>query len=83
MRSGALVDPIASKGKSGMVFEANFMTTEKNKTLEIILFADEDGNLSYVEIDYCANSYQVPEDISINAPPYHVTNNLLGHKVHS
>ena len=62
-----------------MVFEADFMAPGINKTLEIILFANEEGNLAYVEIDYCANSFELPKDISIDSPPYHVTNNLLGH----
>jgi hypothetical protein len=62
------VAPIASGGKYGSVFEAEFELAEKNKTLEVILFADEAGNLAYVEIDCCANSFPVPEIIEVGAP---------------
>jgi hypothetical protein len=40
------------------------------RTLEIVLFADGSGNLVYVEVDCCANSYPVPDRISSEAKPF-------------
>jgi hypothetical protein len=68
----ASIAPIAKPGGSGAVFESSFHLPGSNKTLEIILFANEQGNLSYVEVDYCGNSSPVPEVIQISEPPYHV-----------
>jgi hypothetical protein len=61
----------------GAVFEAGFHIDD-NKTLEIILFADEKGNLAFVEIDCCGNSYPVPEKFTVQEPPYdvHASNTL-------
>ncbi|HTI88880.1 MAG TPA: hypothetical protein VL966_19935 [Alphaproteobacteria bacterium] len=71
--SEANVPRIAAKSQRdpGMVFEAYF-TLPDEKTLEIILFADRSGNLSYVEIDCCANAYPVPEEIEADDAPFHV-----------
>ena len=66
------IKPIAKTGKYGAIFECNFNLEEDNKTLEIVLFADKDGYLAYVEVDCCANSYPVPEVIKIKGEPFHV-----------
>ena len=68
------VETIAGEGGYGTVFEAFFRTKDDELgSLELFLFADERGNLAYVEIDYCGNSYPVPNDISVVEPPYHVS----------
>ena len=41
------------------------------QTLEIILFAGENGNLAYVEVNCCANSYPVPNLIEPQEKPFH------------
>ena len=41
------------------------------RTLEIILFANSDGDLDYVEVDCCANSYPVPDMIEADVQPFH------------
>jgi hypothetical protein len=70
--SAANVAPIAAKShRSGMIFEADFAIGD-DLSLEIILFADRSGNLSYVEIDCCANTEPVPEVIEAKEPPYNV-----------
>jgi hypothetical protein len=53
------------------MFEADFKLLD-GRSLEILLFADGHGYLSYVEIDYCGNSFPVPEIVEIEGPPYHV-----------
>ncbi|MGS2724444.1 hypothetical protein ACVBEJ_11940 [Porticoccus sp. GXU_MW_L64] len=66
------IEPIAYTDSYGAVFEANFHLSESGKTLEIVLMANEAGNLAYVEIDCCANSYPVPESVDVKGRPYHV-----------
>ncbi len=64
--------PIAKPNNhSGAVFSSNFYLEPSGKSLELILFANEAGNLSYVEIDCNANSEPVPESIQVGKP-YHV-----------
>ena len=41
------------------------------RTLEIILFAGEDGRLAYIEIDCCVNSYPVPDIIEVHDHPFY------------
>ena len=66
------VEPIASRGGFGSVFSTNFRLANEDKYIEVILFADEEGNLAYVEVNCCANSYPVPEVIEVQEPPFHV-----------
>ena len=67
------VAPIAvPNGGAGAIFESSFRLEPSGQSLEIILFADAPGNLSYVEIDCNANSEAVPEEIAIVGAPYHV-----------
>ena len=69
----AHIEPIATPSShTGAVFESSFHLEPSNKSLEFILFADELGNLSYVEIDCNANSEAVPEVIQVRGEPYHV-----------
>lgn len=72
VHADATVPVLATPGPYSAVFEANFHLAEEGKTLEIILFTGEDGNLAYVEIDCCANSYPIPETVIAQEPPYHV-----------
>lgn len=77
VREDAGVEPIATDGKYGTVFEASFRLAENNWSLEIFLFADDAGNLAYVEVNCCANSYPIPDVVSVKGPPYHVHANKL------
>ena len=58
------------EGAGASIYEADFELTD-GRTIEIILFADRNGHLSEVEVDCCANSYPVPDEIEINGPPFH------------
>src|SRR6476620_5043861 len=69
----ATVLPFATPTKGeGAVFECSFRLSPSDKSVEIMLFADAAGNLSYVEIDCNANSQPVPDLIHITGAPYHV-----------
>jgi hypothetical protein len=52
------------------IYEAEFMMADE-RTLEIILFANPDGDLDYIEVDCCANSYPVPDMIEADTQPFH------------
>jgi hypothetical protein len=66
------IDPIAKPSDHlGAVFSSSFFLEPSGKSLELILFANEAGNLSYVEIDCNANSEPVPDSIQVGKP-YHV-----------
>ena len=63
--------PLTSPGASGSVFELSFQV-EDSGSLEFVLFVDRRGQFSGIEVDYCANSYPVPEAPVVKEPPYHV-----------
>jgi hypothetical protein len=63
---------IAAPGGSGAVFEISFSTEGASGSLELIVFVDAHGQLAGVEVDYCANSFPVPDNVQIKEPPYHV-----------
>jgi hypothetical protein len=70
----ASVAPIAKPtGHFGAVFECWFYLQgpEKN-TLEVILFADGQGNLAYVDVGCSCNTFPVPAVIDVIEPPFHV-----------
>lgn len=70
--SSAGVGPLAApNGKYRMVFEANFDLSNE-KTLEILLFVDGDGNLAHIEVDCLANTTPVPDSIVVAGPPFSV-----------
>lgn len=73
IRDSAKVAPIARGAGYRQVFEADFKFAEEDKSLEVILLADGNGNLAYVEIDCCGNSYPIPENVNLLEPPYHVS----------
>lgn len=56
-------------GGGGAIYTADFNMRD-GRTLEIILFADGDGNLSYIEVDCCANTFPVPDDVDADAKPF-------------
>jgi hypothetical protein len=65
--------PLAQPGDhGGAVFELEFRTSEEQRTLEFVVLVGANGQLSGIEVDYCANSYPVPDDPVLVEPPYHV-----------
>lgn len=53
------------------IFEADFRL-EDGKTIEIIIFADDEGILDYVEVDCNANSEAVPQEVIVPDRPFHI-----------
>jgi hypothetical protein len=66
-----LTEPHSQRGHVAF-FESDFQLDDSDRTLEIILFADNRGYLDYVEVDCCANSYPVPDIIRVKERSYHV-----------
>ena len=67
------VTPLAQPGTSGgSILELEFKTSEEQRTLEVIVLVGANGHLAGIEVDYCANSYPVPDEPILVEPPYHV-----------
>ena len=70
------VQPIARSGGYGSVFEISFEVSQpqsvERQSLEFIVFADKRGHFAGIEVDFCGNSFPVPEHLLIHEPPYHV-----------
>jgi len=65
--------PLAQPGdRGGAVFELEFRTSEEQRTLEFVVLVGANGQLLGIEVDYCANSYPVPDEPVLMEPPYHV-----------
>ena len=58
-------------GRHGAIFEAEFRLVD-GKTIEIVLFTNDEGNLDYIEVDCDANSEPVPQEIVALDRPFHV-----------
>jgi hypothetical protein len=58
-------------GRHGAIFEAEFRLVD-GRTIEIIIFANDQGNLDYIEVDCNANSEPVPQEIDAPNRPFHV-----------
>lgn len=67
--SAPLLVPSGGGAGHRAIFTADFKMADE-RTLEIILFADDSGNLDYIEVDCCANSYPVPDVIEADAAPF-------------
>lgn len=58
-------------GRNGVIFEADFRLSD-GKAIEIVIFADDEGHLSYIEVDCNANNEAVPQEITAQERPFHV-----------
>jgi hypothetical protein len=68
----ARVQPIARPGgHGGLVFDA-WVQLDEERTLEIGLLCDQSGNLAFVEITCCANSFPVPDEVADDVRSFHV-----------
>ena len=68
--SGGAPPLVPSGGGYGAIYTADFKLPDA-RTLEIILFADDGGDLAYIEVDCCANSYPVPDVVEAEDEPFH------------
>lgn len=70
--------PEVRPDRHAAIYTADFQFAD-DKTLEIIIFADDEGNLAGIDVDCCANSFPVPQTVSITDAPIHTwaSSNLL------
>ena len=74
---GAAVErPSELSERGGCAFELEFNTREWGKTVSFTLFIDAKGNLAGIDVDYCGNSYSMPEHVELVEPPFHVRGEL-------
>jgi hypothetical protein len=57
--------------RGGMAFQLEFNTPEPGKTVEFTVFVDSGGFLSGLDVDYCGNSYPMPDEPEFVEPPFH------------
>jgi len=69
---GAGVEALTKPGAAGAIFDMSFRTSDDQKTLDLIIFVDERGHLSGIDIDYCSNAFPVPDQLTLVEPPFHV-----------
>ncbi|HUK60680.1 MAG TPA: hypothetical protein VLV50_15725 [Stellaceae bacterium] len=78
--ASADIEPLATKASSHQAafFDATFAVSEDElQTLEIVLFADENGNLCGVDVMFCANAFPVPDVFDIRGGPFTGINRVL------
>jgi hypothetical protein len=69
--------PLARSGGYGSIFEMEFEVTAPGNSpeqgsLEFIVFVDKRGHFAGIEVDFCGNSYPVPDALTLHEVPYHV-----------
>jgi hypothetical protein len=73
---GAGIPALAKPGGYGSVFEMSFNVNElgheERRSLEFVVFADARGQFAGMNVDYCANSFPVPDNVEVQEPPFHV-----------
>ena len=77
--NGDLEPLMATSDRSGAVLMLAFYVrdnSEPKRTVEITVFANRDGYLSGVDVDFCGNSMPMPESIEIVEPPFQVAGTL-------
>jgi hypothetical protein len=64
--------PLCGPGKYGSVFQLDFKLRDDEGTLSFCVFVDERGHLEGIDVDYCANSFPMPEAPVVQEPPIDV-----------
>lgn len=76
MPEDTIAAPLTNAGGYGSILELSFEASElgtlERNSIEFIVFADSRGHFAGIEVDYCGNSFPVPEHLQIHEPPYHV-----------
>ena len=77
LREGSAVAPLTSPAeRGGCAFTLEFATAEEGKTVGVLVHVDAAGNLSGIDVDYCANSFPMPESPKLIEPPFHVSGHM-------
>jgi len=68
---GKPAPPVTAPGSFGLCFEADFHLAD-GRQLEVLLFADEKGNLAGVDVQCQGNTEPVPEEMALDQEPFYV-----------
>lgn len=72
LHPGAGVPSLVPPSESGgCVFGLEFQTEEWGNTVSFSVFVDRDGNLSGLDVHYCANTSPMPEHPLLSEPPFY------------
>jgi hypothetical protein len=69
--SDTSVPPLTLPGRYSSLFEAGFRLSD-GRLLEVLLIADEDGNLAGIDIECEWNAEPVPDEITLADEPFYV-----------
>jgi hypothetical protein len=68
--------PLVKEGNYGsiceMLFDAIDPQSQEKGYIEFLVFTDQRGHFAGIDVDYCGNTYPVPESLIIQEPPFHV-----------
>lgn len=64
---------LPESGNSGCALQLEFYTGEEQRTIGIAVFVKDSGYLAGIDVDYCGNSYPMPDVPTIVEPPFSVT----------
>lgn len=69
----------APSATGGCVLSLAFKVSgrDDNETLEFGVHVDTRGYLSGLDVDFCANSFPVPDAITLIEPPFHIYGTLV------
>jgi hypothetical protein len=70
-----------SDGRSGAILTVGYHTGGGERladAVEFVIFADVNGYLSGIDVEFCGNSAPMPEDVVLIEPPFLLQGALLG-----
>jgi hypothetical protein len=74
LQEGSAVVPLTSAGeRGGCAFALEFATPDEGRTVGVLVHVDAAGNLTGIDVDYCANSFPMPDNPKLVEPPLHVS----------
>jgi hypothetical protein len=76
LRPGAKIQPLDTPGGYGCAFALEFATPDEGKTIGLMVFVDPSGNLAGIDVDYCGNTFPVPDAPQLIEPPFQATGRL-------
>jgi hypothetical protein len=75
------LDPLVTPSThGGSVLELAFYTSvqaEPRRTVEINIHVDARGYFSGLDVDFCANSAAMPDEVALDEPPFHLHGTLV------
>jgi hypothetical protein len=64
--------PASERGGCALALSFHVAGQPERDFVDIRIFVDARGYLSGIDVDYCANSSPMPEDVALIEPPFHI-----------